>query len=126
MFTWVEAIRALYRLNKARLEAWDETLSLAHQPLAFPEYHQALATKLGQMQACYEAQLQEPDLHLAKTKVLNSLHNHWAGLTVFLGRPEVAMANNTAERTLRNPVVGRKNYYGSGSVWRCPPGSAYV
>jgi transposase len=117
MFTWVEAIRELYRLNKARLEAWDETLSLAHQPLAFTEYHQALATKLGQMQACYEAQLQEPDLHLAKTKVLNSLHNHWAGLTVFLGRPEVAMDNNTAERTLRNPVVGRKNYYGSGSVW---------
>src|SRR2546425_6493214 len=25
--------------------------------------------------------------------------------------------NNTAERILRNPVVGRKNYYGSGSVW---------
>jgi transposase len=27
------------------------------------------------------------------------------------------MDNNTAERTLRTPVVGRKNYYGSGSVW---------
>src|SRR5712691_4286362 len=83
MFTWVEDIRDLYRLNKARLEAWDETLPLAQQPLAFTEYHQALATKLSQMQASYEAQLQEPDLHLAKTKVLNSLHNHWAGLTVF-------------------------------------------
>jgi len=117
MFTWVEDIRDLYRLNQARLEAWDETLPLAQQPLAFTEYHQALATKLSQMQTSYEAQLQEPDLHLAKTKVLNSLHNHWAGLTVFLERPEVAMDNNTAERTLRNPVVGRKNYYGSGSVW---------
>jgi len=29
----------------------------------------------------------------------------------------VAMDNNTAERSLRTPVVGRKNYYGSGSVW---------
>jgi transposase len=29
----------------------------------------------------------------------------------------VALDNNTAERTLRNPVVGRKNYDGSGSVW---------
>jgi transposase len=29
----------------------------------------------------------------------------------------VALDNNTAERVLRNPVVGRKNYYGSGSVW---------
>ena len=31
------------------------------------------------------------------------------------------MDNNAAERILRNPVVGRKNYYGSGSVW-----SAYL
>ena len=36
---------------------------------------------------------------------------------VIVGRPEVAMDNNSAERILRNPVVGRKNYYGSGSVW---------
>ena len=27
------------------------------------------------------------------------------------------MDNNSAERILRNPVVGRKNYDGSGSVW---------
>jgi transposase len=29
----------------------------------------------------------------------------------------VALDNNAAERVLRNPVVGRKNYDGSGSVW---------
>ena len=29
----------------------------------------------------------------------------------------MAMDNNAAERALRNPIVGRKNYYGSGSVW---------
>ena len=27
------------------------------------------------------------------------------------------MDNNTAERAERGPVVGRKNYYGSGAVW---------
>ena len=27
------------------------------------------------------------------------------------------MDNNTAERSERGPVVGRKNYYGSGSLW---------
>ena len=27
------------------------------------------------------------------------------------------MDNNHAERCLRNPVVGRKNYYGSGTRW---------
>lgn len=117
MFVWVADIRELYRLNAARLEAWDETLPLDQQPVAFTERHQALETKLSQIQASYKAHLQEPTLHLAQRKVLSSLQNHWAGLTVFVGRPEVAMDNNTAERTLRNPVVGRKNYYGSGSVW---------
>ena len=53
----------------------------------------------------------------AKQNVLSSLHTHWEGLMVFVGRPEVAMDNNTAARALRNPVVGRKHYYGSGSVW---------
>ena len=70
------------------------------------------------MQGRYEAHLQEPVLHVAKHKVLSSLQRHWDGLTVFLKRPEIAMDNNAAERMLRNPVVGRKNYYGSGSVWR--------
>ena len=50
-------------------------------------------------------------------KVLSSLHHHGDGLTVCVTRPEVAMDNKTAERIVRNPVVGRKNYYGSGSVW---------
>jgi transposase len=27
------------------------------------------------------------------------------------------MDNNQAERSLRNPVTGRKRYYGSGRVW---------
>ena len=27
------------------------------------------------------------------------------------------MDNNTAEQLMREPVVGRKNYYGSGSQW---------
>jgi transposase len=117
MFTWVDDIRELYRLNTARLEVWDETLPPPQQPPAFVECHRDLESKLSQMQARCEAHLQEPDLHLSQHKVLSSLYNHWAGLTVFVTRPEVAMDNNTAERMLRNPVVGRKNYYGSGSVW---------
>jgi hypothetical protein len=49
--------------------------------------------------------------------VLESLGDHWTGLTVFVEHPEVPMDNNTAERSERGPVVGRKNDYGSGSVW---------
>ena len=36
---------------------------------------------------------------------------------LFVEYPEIPMDNNESERRLRNPVVGRKNYYGSGSVW---------
>jgi transposase len=117
MFTWVDDIRELYRLNAARLEQWDEQLPLGQQSSVFAQAQRDLETKLTQMQGRCEAHLQEPDLHLAKHKGLSSLRNHWDGLTVFLKCPEVAMDNNTAERMLRNPVVGRKNYYGSGSVW---------
>ena len=117
MFVWIDDIRELYHLNKARLKVWDETLALDRQSSAFAECHDDLKTKLSQMQARFEAHLQEPDLHQAKSKVLNSLKTHWSGLQVFVDRPEVAMDNNTAERTLRTSVVGRKNYYGSGSVW---------
>ena len=117
MFTWVDDIRALYHLNAARVQEWDAGLSLDQQSSAFDENQCNLVTKLCQMQARCEAHLREPELHLAQQKVLSSLQNHWDGLTVFVTRPEVAMDNNTAERILRNPVVGRKNYYGSGSVW---------
>jgi transposase len=114
MFTWVDDIRELYHLNATRLQEWDERLPLDQQSSAFEESQCALGTKLRQMQERCEAHLREPVLHLAKQKVLSSLHNHWDGLTVFVARPEVAMDNNTAERILRNPVVGRKNYYGTG------------
>jgi transposase len=117
MFTWVNDIRELYHLNAVRLKEWDKQLPLDQQSSAFAERQRNLETKLSEMQARCEAHLQKSDLHLAKQKVLSSLHNHWDGLTVFVTRPEVAMDNNTAERILRNPVVGRKNYYGSGSVW---------
>jgi len=117
MWSWVSDIGILYRLNGARLKEWDDTLPLEQQPLAFGACHNELKSHLSQMQARCQTSLQEPDLPLAQDKVLSSLDNHWDGLTIFVERPEVAMDNNTAERALRNPVVGRKNYYGSGRVW---------
>ena len=109
MFGWVDAIRELSRLNAARLEQWDEQLPLVQPAAAFAQGQRDVETKLRQMQERCEAHLQEPDLPLAKQKVLSSLPNHWDGLTVFVERPAVAMDNNAAEGIVRNPVVGRKN-----------------
>jgi transposase len=39
----------------------------------------------------------------------------WGGLTRFLQDPRIPLDNNLIERTLRGPVVGRKNHYGSRS-----------
>lgn len=61
--------------------------------------------------------LQPSQLHEAQRSVLISLQNHWHGLIIFLTHPKVSMDNNSAERAIRNPVIGRKNYYGSGSIW---------
>lgn len=41
--------------------------------------------------------------------------NHWPRFIQFLEDPEIWLDNNSCERALRNPVVGRKNHYGSRS-----------
>jgi len=48
-------------------------------------------------------------------KALKYLLTHWDGLTLFLKDPRINLDNNAAERLLRGPVVGRKNFYGNRS-----------
>jgi transposase len=108
--SWVGRIGELYRLNDARLAAREDAERFA---VADARLREAV-TALGKQG---ETELAQPSLHPARQKVLESLGNHWTGLTVFVEHPEVPMDNNTAERAERGPVVGRKNYYGSGAVW---------
>ncbi len=117
MHAWVEAIGMLYHLNSQRLEVWDETLPLASQSPSFQARHLELAKALTAMSTKRDLALADPNLHQVQKKVLSSLGNHWSGLTVFLDHPQTQMDNNTAEKSLRNPATGRKNYYGSGAVW---------
>jgi len=42
--------------------------------------------------------------------------NHWTGLVRFLDDPRIPLSNNITERANRDPVLGRKNHYGSRSV----------
>jgi transposase len=107
---WVQRIGAVYHANDARLAVRD-------QPAAFALADQALRQQVTALEQQAAAELREDPLHPARRKTLKSLHAHWQGLTVFVAHPEVPMDNNTAERSERGPVVGRKNYYGSGAVW---------
>jgi len=108
--TWLEHIRELYRRN-------DERVKVIDQPQAFASADQQVREQVVKMKKQAEAELAEAQVHPARRKVLESMGNHWTGLTVFVEHPEVPMDNNTAERAERGPVVGRKNYYGSGSLW---------
>jgi transposase len=107
---WVERIGALYDCNDRRLDAPRATAE-------FAACDQELRRSVAAMEQHREAELAEPGLHPARRPVLESLRHHWPGLTVFVEHPEVPMDNNTAERSERGPVVGRKNSDGSGAVW---------
>lgn len=48
-------------------------------------------------------------------KAVRYLLKHWEGLTLFLEDPRIPLDNNAAERVLRGPVLGRKNFYGNRS-----------
>ena len=117
MFSWINDIRELYKLNAQRLEYWEESIALSEQSKSFSRHHKKLAQKLSEMMDRCHNCLQDNKLATSKEKLLESLKDHWPGMTLFLEHPQVAMDNNTAERAVRNPVTGRKNYYGSGSVW---------
>lgn len=52
----------------------------------------------------------------ALAEALGYLLGHWDTLTAFLDDPLIPLNNNRTERALRDPVLGRKNHYGSRSV----------
>lgn len=109
-FDWVELINELYHINNQRVQHEEKTS-------AFLELDKELREKIRFMEDKFLLELKDESLHLRSKKLLESLQNHWDGLTVFIEHPEVPMDNNAAERELRNPIIGRKNYYGSGSIW---------
>ena len=106
----MERIGAAYRRHDARL-------AVREDPAAFARADEALRRHMAALAEQNAAELPEDDLHPARRKTRESLQAHWQGLTVFRDHPDVPMDNNTAERMQRGPVVGRKNYYGSGAQW---------
>ena len=122
---WVEQIGVLYHINNQRCKEFDSKLPLQWQSELFKNKHNELVKKMDAISDerdsfidTYESD--EPDSSLLseiKYKILISLKNHWEGLSVFVEHPEVPMDNNKAERSIRNPVTGRKSFYGSGSIW---------
>ncbi len=49
-------------------------------------------------------------------KAMSYFLGNYDGLTLFLKNGDIAIDNNSQERLLRNPVVGRKTWYGTHSI----------
>ena len=108
---WRLRIVSMYRLNKARL-------AFSPGSPAFLEADEALRRFVAQeVEAVWQAELADAKVYLPAREVLQTMKHHWEGLTLFLGHPELPMDNNLAERLLRTPVVGRKNFYGHQAAW---------
>jgi transposase len=109
-FSWINSIGKLYEFNNKRIKNIPGTEE-------YKKNNACLRKELDEFQKRITEQLSDDSLLNSAKKLLESLKNHWEGLTVFIDRPEIPMDNNTAERGLRNSVIGRKNYYGSSAVW---------
>jgi transposase len=107
---WVKRINDLFRVNDQRRQALSEPEAFANKD---KEVRQAVAT----MAEVRDQELADPNLHQAARKALTSLRKHWDGATVFVEHPEIDMDNNESERGLRDPAMGRKNYFGCSALW---------
>ena len=107
---WLRRIRELYRHQRQRL---------MHEPgsIEFQAADAALHQTAVDMETQAAAELADPQLREPCRKTLRSLQEHWSGLTRFLDDLRIPMDNNASERANRGPALGRKNYYGSGSLW---------
>jgi transposase len=107
---WLRRIRVLYRLN-------DHRLTVEKGSAAFRKADGCLRKAAAAMKKQMETELARSDLATPCRKALESLQEHWEGLTRFVDDPRIPMDNNASERRARGPAVARKNFYGSGSKW---------
>ena len=108
-WAWLGRIRVLYRHDRRRRQA----------PAGSGEFttaDAALRQIVATMQTQADAEWADPQWPTPCRKVLTSLQEHGSGWTRFLDDPRIPRDNNASERRVRGPVLGRKNYYGSGAL----------
>ena len=127
---WVASIGHLYQLNKVRIslacvqgeprELPAPFVQLDPERMKTPAYQEAdriFRQAIEKMAESRRGELTAKDARASRSKILQSMENHWSGLTFFVDQPQIPMDNNGAERAARPAAIGRKNFYGSGSKW---------
>jgi transposase len=110
---WTERIAVLYRAHHVLAATIPGTD--AHEDAA-GRWQRAFAD-IGAHRVLQASDAAKGLLHPAAAKVIATLNNEWDGLARHQELPQLPLDNNISERALRNPVIGRKNFYGSGARW---------
>jgi transposase len=115
---WPDRIRDLYDAHGKLMDAWQEAAAPPAQG------KEAAAVRLEKAHAAWDAaitvidetrkeQAKGPGLQEPAKKALATLDREWDGLIAHRDYPMAGLDNNLAERTIRGPVVTRKNAGGS-------------
>ncbi len=110
---WTERIAVLYRAHHALAATTPGTEAHAH---AQGRWQRAF-TDIDAHRILQASDAAKGLLHPAAAKVIATFCNEWDGLARHQDLPQLPLDNNRAERALRTPVIGRKNFYGSGAQW---------
>ena len=110
---WTERIAVLYRAHHALAATMPGTDAHAD---AAGRWQRAF-TDIDAHRILQASDAAKGLLHPAAAKVIATLSNEWDGLARHQDLPQLPLDNNEAERALRTPVIGRKNFYGSGAEW---------
>lgn len=108
--SWLRRIRNLYHHQRQRQ-------SYPPGSAEFAAADAAVRQTVAAMSAQAHLELATEKLPTPCRKALESLQEHWDGLTRFVDDLRIPLDNNASERQARGPALGRKNYYGSGALW---------
>jgi hypothetical protein len=115
---WLDRIKDLYAAHEQLMAAWADAAAPAPRDTA------GAVTRLEQAQTAWDTaitvidqarkkQMVAPGLQEPAKKALATLEREWEGLAAHRNYPMISLDDNTAERTIRGPVVTRKNARGS-------------
>ena len=115
---WLDRIRDLYAAHDELMAAWQEAAAppaRGKQASAarLEKAHEAWDAAITVIDETRKEQAKAPGLQEPAKKALATLDRQWDGLIAHRDYPMAGLDNNLAERTIRGPVVTRKNAGGS-------------
>ena len=115
---WLDRIRDLYTAHDELMAAWQEAAAPSVQgrqgaAARLEKAGEAWDAAITVIDATRKEQAKGPGLAEPAKKALATLGREWDGLIAHRDYPMAGLDNNLAERTIRTPVVTRKNAGGS-------------